>query len=108
MIKQLIPCLALTSCLWMGDFQLAMSWCGKNVVNLNNCPKNWSRKKSEFGRPRIEDKTGKVVGISEKDVLDFPDRISNTIYDTCTPAIIPEIYTVRVHDKNVRLIERDM
>lgn len=53
----------------------------------------------------IEDKTGKVVGINEQEVLDFPDRISNTIYDTCTPAIIPEIYTVRVHDKNVLVVE---
>lgn len=53
----------------------------------------------------IEDKTGKVVGISEQEVLDFPDRISNTIYDSCTPAIIPEIYTVRVHDKNVLVVE---
>ena len=35
----------------MGDFQLAMSWCGKNVINLNNGPKNRPRKRSEFGRP---------------------------------------------------------
>ena len=53
----------------------------------------------------VEDKTCKIVGISEKDALDLPDKISNIIFDCCTPVIIPEIYTIQVLNKTVLVIE---
>ena len=43
----------------------------------------------------IEDRSRKLIGGSENDALDFPDRIYGMIYDRCSPAIIPEIYLDR-------------
>jgi len=53
----------------------------------------------------IEDKTGKIVGISDKDILNLPDKISNIIYDSCSPAILPEIYVAKAINKNLLVVE---
>lgn len=48
---------------------------------------------------------GEITGISDDDVLEIPDKISNIIYDSCYPAIIPEIFVENVNGKNVIIIE---
>lgn len=48
---------------------------------------------------------GTINGISDNEVLEFPDRISNIIYDTCYPAIIPEIYSENIENKNILVIQ---
>ena len=53
----------------------------------------------------IEDRTRKLIGVSENDALDFPDRIYGMIYDRCSPAIIPEVYLVSVADRKVLVAE---
>lgn len=53
----------------------------------------------------VKDRTGEIVGISDEDVIELPDRISNIIYDSCYPTIIPEIYVENIEDKNVLVIE---
>ncbi|CAN2043396.1 ATP-dependent DNA helicase [Candidatus Magnetomoraceae bacterium gMMP-13] len=53
----------------------------------------------------VEDKTCKIKGISEKDVIEFPDRICNIIHDSCYPAIIPEIYSEHIKSKNILVVE---
>ena len=53
----------------------------------------------------IQDKTGKIIGISEEDALHFPDRITDAIYDSCYPAILPEIYIERIDEKMVLVTE---
>lgn len=52
----------------------------------------------------VNDK-GEVVGISEDEVLEIPDKISNIIYDTCYPSIIPEIYTENINGKIIIVVE---
>jgi ATP-dependent DNA helicase RecG len=53
----------------------------------------------------IEDRSRKLIGVSENDALDFPDRIYGMIYDRCSPAIIPEVYLVSVADSKVLVVE---
>ena len=53
----------------------------------------------------IEDKTAKVIGISDDEVLEFPDRISNIIHDRCYPFILPEIYLVYIDNATILVIE---
>jgi ATP-dependent DNA helicase RecG len=53
----------------------------------------------------IEDRSRKLIGVSENEALDFPDRIYGMIYDRCSPAIIPEIYLVSVEDRKILVVE---
>jgi ATP-dependent DNA helicase RecG len=53
----------------------------------------------------IEDRSRKLIGVSENEALDFPDRIYGMIYDRCCPAIIPEIYLVSVEDRKILVVE---
>lgn len=48
---------------------------------------------------------GEITGVSDDEVLEIPDKISNIIYGTCYPAIIPEIYIEKINGKNVIIIE---
>ncbi|OQY58367.1 MAG: hypothetical protein B6245_12225 [Desulfobacteraceae bacterium 4572_88] len=53
----------------------------------------------------IEDKTGRITGISNEDVMDFPDRICDMIYDSCYPMILPEIYVENEGNKKILVAE---
>ncbi|MCU0285472.1 MAG: putative DNA binding domain-containing protein [Acidobacteria bacterium] len=53
----------------------------------------------------IEDKTGKIIGIDDDQAIDFPDKISNIIHDTCHPFILPEIYLEYIDEKKVLVVE---
>lgn len=48
---------------------------------------------------------GQVTGVSDEEVLEIPDKISNIIYDSCYPAIIPEIYIENINGKKVIIVE---
>lgn len=48
---------------------------------------------------------GQIIGISDEDVFELPDKISNIVYDGCYPTIIPEIYTEAIEDKVVLVVE---
>jgi len=39
-----------------------------------------------------------LVGIDEDSIVKYEEIISNTIYDNCSPTIIPEIYSVKVEN----------
>lgn len=52
----------------------------------------------------IEDKTNRMTGISEQDVLDLPDKIANIIHETCIPAIIPDISIQTIENKHLLII----
>lgn len=51
------------------------------------------------------DDNGKVTGVSDDEILEIPDKISNIIYDSCYPAIIPEIYTANIEGKKIIVVE---
>ncbi|MBF8984093.1 putative DNA binding domain-containing protein [Lutibacter sp. B2] len=53
----------------------------------------------------IKDKTNEIVGITDDEVMELPDKISNIIYDSCYPNIIPEIYITNIDEKNLLVIE---
>ena len=37
--------------------------------------------------------------------MNLPDKISNIIYDSCSPTIVPEIYIAKAIDKNLLVVE---
>ena len=53
----------------------------------------------------VEDKTGRIIGINDNEAIDFPDKISNIIYDRCNPSILPEIYVVQINGATVLVVE---
>ena len=53
----------------------------------------------------IDDKTREVVGVSEEDVFELMDGIANTISDSCTPLIVPNIYFTSLEHKTLIVIE---
>lgn len=48
---------------------------------------------------------GIIIGISNDEVMEMPDKISNIVYDACYPSIIPEIYSENIDGKNVLVVE---
>ena len=46
-----------------------------------------------------------IVGVSDEDIFEFSDRISNIIYDSCYPMIIPEIYSENINGKNAVIVQ---
>lgn len=51
----------------------------------------------------VED-DGMVVGIDENYIVQYEESISSTIYDSCSPSIIPEIFSVRIEGKTVLVV----
>jgi len=54
----------------------------------------------------IEDKTKKIIGINEKILTESEEKITNIIYDSCYPAIRPEVTIYNIDGKyliNVRI-----
>ena len=46
-----------------------------------------------------------IVGINEENIFELQDKVSSIIYDSCSPNIIPEIYTLNVESKLLLVIE---
>ncbi|PID82172.1 MAG: hypothetical protein CSB16_02650 [Clostridiales bacterium] len=63
---------------------------------------NGSGGKLIFG---IDDLTRQVVGISENDVFDKMDAITNSIYDSCEPKIMPNISIREINGKKVIVVD---
>ena len=53
----------------------------------------------------IEDEPRKVVGLSEKEILQTEEQISSIIHDSCYPTILPDISFVTYEDKKILKIE---
>lgn len=53
----------------------------------------------------VKDRSKEIIGISQEDVLELPDRIANIIHGTCYPMIIPEIYIENVEGKDLLVIK---
>ena len=48
---------------------------------------------------------GDILGVSDQEVIELPDRISNIIYDICYPAIIPEIFSENIDGNNILVLK---
>jgi len=46
-----------------------------------------------------------IVGIKEENIFELQDKIASIIYDSCSPHIIPEIYTLNIDNKLLLVIE---
>ena len=49
----------------------------------------------------VEDGTGTVAGLTDEQIFNYPDRIADILFDSCHPAIIPDIFTECVNGKMV-------
>ena len=49
---------------------------------------------------------GQVIGLDrDVDIFDLQDRVASIIYDNCYPNVLPDIYTARVEDQVLLVIE---
>ena len=46
-----------------------------------------------------------IVGIDDDELVKFEEIISNTVYDNCIPNITPNIYSLRIKDKLLLIVE---
>ena len=53
----------------------------------------------------IEDKTLKVLGVSDNILFSEMDAIANVISDQCEPMIVPDIYMQTIEDKTVIVVD---
>ena len=51
------------------------------------------------------DANGLVVGIPEKDVQQLMEYINKTVFDACNPPILPSVYSQRIEDKTLLIID---
>ena len=42
-----------------------------------------------------------VVGVDDTDMFEMQDKVASIVADNCSPDIIPEIYSVNIHNKLV-------
>ncbi len=40
-----------------------------------------------------------IIGVDEDKIIKYEEMISNIIYDSCSPSLIPEIYSLRIENK---------
>lgn len=53
----------------------------------------------------IDDKSHEVVGIPKENIFREMDAITESISDSCEPAIIPDIYLQTIDDKSIIMVE---
>ena len=46
-----------------------------------------------------------IVGIDDENIFELQDRITSIIFDSCSPNILPEIYTVNIDEKLLLVVE---
>ena len=51
------------------------------------------------------DAKGMITGIPEKDVQQLMEFINKTIFEACNPPILPAVYSQRIEDKTLLIIE---
>ena len=53
----------------------------------------------------VRNEPREIIGLADKDLFDLEERISNHIYDTCVPAIVPEIFIQNVDGRALLVVE---
>ncbi len=53
----------------------------------------------------IDDNTRKIIGLPKEDVVDKVDAITNAIYDSCEPKIIPNIVLNEINGKIIIVVQ---
>ena len=53
----------------------------------------------------VRDKPREMVGLSDKELFDLEERVSNHIFDQCMPAIVPEIFIQNVDGTALLVVE---
>lgn len=51
------------------------------------------------------DANGMITGIPEKDVQQLMEYVNKSIFDACNPPILPAVYSQRIEDKTLLIIE---
>ncbi len=53
----------------------------------------------------IKDKPREITGLNEDDLIELEEKISNIVYDNCSPVILPEISFLFNNDKHIIKIQ---
>jgi len=53
----------------------------------------------------VRDNPREVIGVSENDLLNIEEQISNIVHNKCTPSILPDISFIKVHGKHIVKVE---
>jgi len=53
----------------------------------------------------VKDSPRGIIGIAEDKLFALEERINSTIFDQCTPAIVPEIYLQSAAEKTLLVVE---
>jgi len=53
----------------------------------------------------VRNEPREILGIADDELFSLEEKVSNHIFDRCTPAIIPEIYIQAVEGKNLLVVE---
>ena len=53
----------------------------------------------------VKDAPRKIIGIPDDQLFKTEERITNCIFDLCSPNIVPEIYIQSVEDKSLLVVE---
>jgi predicted HTH transcriptional regulator len=53
----------------------------------------------------VKDSPREIIGISENKLFTLEERINSSIFDQCTPAIVPEVYIQSAAEKTLLVVE---
>ena len=53
----------------------------------------------------VRNEPREIIGLSDKDLFDLEERVSNHIYDMCAPAIVPEAFIQDVDGRALLVVE---
>ena len=75
---------------------------GDQVARTSVAFANGAGGKIVFG---VKDSPRQVIGISDDQLFKTEERITNCIFDLCTPSIVPEIYIQSTEGKSLLVVE---
>jgi len=53
----------------------------------------------------VKDSPREIIGVDEDRLFDLEERVNNSIFDQCAPAIVPEVYIQAAAEKTLLVVE---
>lgn len=75
---------------------------GEQVARTAVAFANGAGGKIVFG---VKDSPKEIIGVDEEKFFDLEERINNSIFDQCAPAIVPEVYIQSASGKTLLIVE---
>lgn len=83
--------------------EFKQAWSGGNKITRTAIAfANGAGGRMIFG---VRNEPREILGLSDKELFDLEERVSNHIYDTCVPAIVPEVFIQDVDGRALLVVE---